>query len=324
MLSVLLTKGRLLALNPLYIDYKQLSIFIDMSERYPAMILQQIIDEYCTSKDLTIENVLREEKHQLYHKRKKTEGCCKCTEVCTYKVIAEQQWEALYERSVGSNKHACPCKKSSCIENFVPKKIKTCDLSATIPLLLYSNNLLEYIISRLWKHDFNKFLMDNQHILYHFMEKKMCCRCTKVPTAKISIDKMEWNKLYKKRNEKSCRNIMDDCCCHYSAPTEMKSSDIDDNLLGKLLYLAGPIGLLNKIKENGILSYLNLTASETILNGALTDILNMLRDEDFSRRMLKQISFCKDSQQFETITKKHDAKEWVCRYLDRPKVCHLF
>ncbi|CAG2211251.1 unnamed protein product [Mytilus edulis] len=113
---------RLLTLNPKNIDTRSLGIFIDMSESRPGIILQQVISEYCASKSTTVEEILRNEKHQLYHKRIKNVPCCICPSgsIC-HKFIPEQQWKSLYSKLKSGYSHSCQSGEKPCIERFVPK-----------------------------------------------------------------------------------------------------------------------------------------------------------------------------------------------------------
>ncbi|CAC5389986.1 unnamed protein product [Mytilus coruscus] len=189
---------RLVALNPIAIDNKKLCEFIEMSERYPAMILQQLISEYSISEQVTIEDILRENKHELYHKLNNTEACCQCTTKCNtfIKALHKTAWETLYEVNDGSNSHFCTSDLRNCSERFVPKRIKTLHLSVAKSLIFNIPNIFTFMIRRLCDTGFDKFIMQNQHTLYHHMEKKRCCQCNNVSTEKLFINKTEWNKLF--------------------------------------------------------------------------------------------------------------------------------
>ncbi|CAC5389977.1 unnamed protein product [Mytilus coruscus] len=314
--------NRLCTLNPINIVTRELCLFIDMSEKYPAMILRKLISEYCTFKKVTIEDIVRNEKHELYHKRIKTESCCKCStqQSSTFiKVIPEKQWDALYEISKCSNSHSCPSDLTKCSERFVPKTTNTSDLSVIMTLLLYSENMMHYIVSRLFANKFCKFLMENQHTFYHSMDKKRCCKCSTVPTEKILINKEEWNKLFLKENDILCKINTKDCCCQYSVRRRIKYSDIDDTVLFKFVYLAGPIGVLNKIKEDAFLYFINWTVDVYPLRRALTELLNIIEDKTFRSDMLRRTSSVNLSQSDETEAKCNDAYEWVSKHIRKQK-----
>ncbi|XP_052063863.1 uncharacterized protein LOC127703828 isoform X4 [Mytilus californianus] len=307
--------GRLLAVNPINIDNTKVCKFIEMSETHPAIILQRIISEYCKSNNIKLEDVLREEKHELYHKRIKTFSCCKCTIGCsTYnKVISGKQWDALYELNEDSDVHSCPLNLRICSERFVPKRIHTCNLSAAKVLILNIPNILKYMISRLYTSGFDTFLMLNQHTLYHSMKKNRCCKCKQISyenTEKSLITDREWTNLFNK-SDISCLSISKDCCCQYSVRNGINYSDIDNICLSKIFHIAGPIAVLNKIEENAFLYFLNWTVDDKPLQRAITELSNILVDQTFRRRFLSVFS----SQSATSI----DARRWVSRNLHQQK-----
>lgn len=294
-----------------------------MSETYPAQIIQQIISEYCTLNKQKIEDILKDEKHDLYHKRKLTRSCCLCDQpddidnpdisFSSYdKVIPEKQWESMYEKLV----HSCPFNLQKCCESFIPKKCDNFDLSVNLTLILNSSVILRHIIDLLWTKGFDKFLMDNKHTIYHSMEKKKCCKCCKTRTEKIIIKKNEWRKLFKKEENKVCQSRIVDCCCQYIVKSDINILIIEETLLlSKLLYVAGPISVLYKIKQDAFLYFLNWTAEEQELKGALTELLNIIDDTKFSRDMSEKMS------SGDLIAKDEDAHVWVTKHLRNRKVC---
>ncbi|CAG2195655.1 unnamed protein product [Mytilus edulis] len=285
-------------LNPINIHTRDVCLFMDMSENYPAMILKQLLSEYCTLKRVTIEDILRNEKHDLYHKRINTKSCCKCStkQFSTFtKIIPEKQWEAMYEISMSSNSHSCPFHLTKCSESFVPKTTNTSDSSMIMTLLLYSHNMMQYIASRLFVKGFCQFLLDNQHTLYHSMDNNMCSNA--IP---CKIDTM-------------------DCCCQYSVRNGIKHSDIDETVLFKLVYIAGPFSVLNKIKEDAFLYFINWTVDVEPLRRALTELLKIIKDETFRSDMLQRTSSINLSQSYETDAKSDDACEWLSKHLRKQK-----
>ncbi|XP_063436691.1 uncharacterized protein LOC134718129 [Mytilus trossulus] len=293
-----------------------------MSEIYLSMILRKLISEYCTMKKVTIEDIIKDEKHDLYHKRIKTESCCKCStkQSSTFvKVISEKQWDALYEISLSSNSHSCQFNLKKCSERFVPKTINPSDLSEIMTLVLYSTNIMHYIVSRLFSKGFMKFLLDHQHTLYHSMDKKMCCKCRKSPTEEILINKEEWNALFLKKNDIFCKNNTTNCCCQYTVRHRIKYSDIDETVLFKIVYLAGPIGVLNKIKENAFSSFIIWTVDADPLRRALTESLNIIEDKLFRSDMIRRTSSFHLTQSYETETKFDDANKWLSKHLRKQK-----
>lgn len=288
-----------------------------MSETYPAMILQQIISEYCTLNSIVMEDILRMEKHELYHKRLLTESCCVCKhEFSTFiKVIPEKQWETLYEIKEDSDFHHCRSNLKQCSERFIPKTIDTGNLSITVPIVLNIHNILTYIINRLYKNEFDKFLMNNKHAIYHHMEKTRCCMCRKDPSEKTFITKIEWNKLFFKECEASCQNCMQDCCSQYSVIKGIKSSNLDETFLSKLFHIAGPISVLNKIEQASFLYFLNWTAVEGPLRDALSELLSIIKDTAFISEMSKRMKLD------ETMTEKLDVHKWISTHVKHKKVC---
>lgn len=314
---------RLFMLSPINIDTRDVCLFIDMSEKLPEVILQKIISEYCTLKGEKIEDILRNEKHDLYHKRINTKSCCKCStkQSPTFvKVIQEKHWDALYEIKTSSNSHSCPSYLTKCSECFVPKTINTSDLSVIITLVLYSTNIMNYIVSRLFSKGFIKFLLDHQHTLYHSMDTNMCCKCEKSPTEEILINSKDWNTLFLKENDILCKNNTTDCCCKYSVRSGIKYSDIDETVLFKIVYLAGPIGVLHRIKENTFLNFIKWTVDADLVRRALTELLNIVEDKTFRSDMLLRTSSFNLSQSNKTETKYDYAYEWLSKHLRKQKV----
>ncbi|CAC5400771.1 unnamed protein product [Mytilus coruscus] len=308
---------RVLSLNPISIDNKKLCMFIDMSERYPGMILQQIISEYCRLNGLTLEEVLQIEKHKLYHKR--FEICCECSKgMSTFrKVITEEQWGELYQVNEGSDLRNCTSNLKNCIECFAPKKISICNLSVAKVLILNIPNILIFMISRLCVSGFEKFLVDNQHTLYHAMERERCCRCNKFSTETsetLLIDAIEWNTLFIK-DAICCHTSSKECCCQYSIRNGIKYSDIDHTLLSKIFCVAGPIGVLNKIEQHPVLYFLNWIVDDQILQTALTELLNVIKDTKFDIEILSN-----NSKPDETIAKPTDARRWISRHLRQQQI----
>ncbi|CAC5400773.1 unnamed protein product [Mytilus coruscus] len=311
-----LSAGRLFALNPITIDTKKLCKFIDMSERYPAMILQQLLLEYCSLNNVSIEDVLREEQHQLYHKRIKTDSCCKCTTgLATFiKVIPEKIWKMLYEEKEDSGSHICPLHLKNCSERFVSKIINKFDLSVSKVLILNIPNTLIYIIHRLYVNRFDKFLMNSRHSLYHSMGKKMCCKCNKISTENTErslIKVNEWRQLFVK-DDIACQSSCKDCCCQYSLKNGIEYAEMNETMLSKIFQVAGPIGILNKIEHVPFLSYLKYTADDLPLKKELTELLNLIRDKTFCRIKFEQSN--------ETIATKYDTRRWISRHMRQPKI----
>ncbi|CAC5410001.1 unnamed protein product [Mytilus coruscus] len=279
--------GRLLALNPITLDIKKLRMFIDISEIYPAMILQKLISEYYSLKNVTTEDVLREEKHQLYHKRKKHEPCCKCTteSFSSFKVITEKQWDALYEMNEKSDPHVCTSNLRSCCERYIPKSVNTCDISVATTLILNVPGILNYMIDRLCVNGIDKFVKHNQHTIYHFMEKKRCCKCHNecmVPTKKQCINKEELNRLFVKEDNILCSVGNTDCCCQYSVRNSIQYTDMDDITWSKIFYVAGPISVVTNIGINALLYFINWNADDKTLREALTELAQLIQDKSFA------------------------------------------
>lgn len=289
-----------------------------MSEKYPALIIQQLVSEYCSLNQVTIEEVLMRDKHELYHKRMETDPCCQCNNkiFCTYiKVISEKQWRAFYEMNARTETHSCPLDFKKCSERFVPKNINTRDLSVTIPLLLNSENMLHHIISQLGEHGLTVLLMNAKHTIYHAVHKLRCCMCCVVSIEQQLINKKEWNILFKKDNNIPCYKNYMDCCCQYSVRENIQYTDMDDTSWCKILYVAGPFSLLSFIEECTFLSFLNWNVDDRPLERALTELLSMIQDEKFFSDMSQRISSRDHSAD------KEDAYEWVSKHLQHQKVC---
>lgn len=287
-----------------------------MSETLPASILHKVISEYCDLNKVKLEDVLRERKHELYHKRIKTFSCCKCTLDCsTYnKIISEKHWNALYEFNEDSDLHSCPLKLRNCSERFVPKRINTFNMSLAKALILNEPNMLRYMIGQLCTSGFDAFLIVNQHILYHSMNQKKCCKCKHISyenTEKSLITEKEWAKLFVK-SDISCPSMSKDCCCQYSVRNGINYSDIDDICLFKIFQIAGPFSVLHKIEENAFIYFLNWTVDNQHLQRAIKELFNILIDKTFSHRVLSVIS----SQSATSI----DARRWVSTNLRQQKV----
>ncbi|CAC5359910.1 unnamed protein product [Mytilus coruscus] len=310
-------KDRLLAMNPIHIDNKRLRMFIDMSERYPATILNKLISEYCTFKNITMERLLLREQHDIYHKRIGTAICCRCpAKYSKYtQIISNEHWEALYELKKDGASRSCRCSQNDCIDNFVPKKTKTFDLPVTKVLILNIPDILFYMIDRLCENRFDKFLMHNQHEIYHYMEEKRCCKCNnmyRAQTEKQLINQREWRKMYTKKDNACCNTDVMDCSCQYAVRNGVEYKNIDDMLLCKIFDVAGPIGDLNKIEENAFLGFLSYTVDDKPLQKTLKTLCAMIKDETFCIDKSKCYSSCDQSDE-------NDACRLISRHLLQQK-----
>ncbi|XP_063438793.1 uncharacterized protein LOC134719763 [Mytilus trossulus] len=319
--------GRLLELNPINIDIKQLRLFIVMSEIIPALILQKIISEFCNSNKTTIEALLEQTKHELYHKRIKTAACCLCKTSSPQinRVIPEKQWEALFENS----DQLCSCEHKKCSERFVPKKgIETSDLAVSVPLIEHVPNILNYVRRRICDHGFDTFLIHYQHSIYHLMETKKCCQCDKVPTEKSLINKTEWNKLFLKEDNKNCQEGTIDCCCQFTVREGIKYSNFDEMLLYNLFVMSGPIRVLNKTRNDPLLHFLNWTKDNKTLQGSLKELCNIIEDRKFCRGVSQSIASRKISQVNKTLTDKVETQLWINKNMRNQTIgttpqCHV-
>lgn len=313
-------------MNPIDIDSDELCKYIGLSDMYPAKILHQILTEYCTSSRQTIENILRNQKHELYHKRIKTESCCLCCEdqfSIYMKVIQEKEWETLYQMKKDDISHSCQSNIQNCCERFIPNRLDTCDLSVALTLVLYIPDILTHIINRLYMNKFDMFLKNNKHTLYHSMTTKRCCSCNNVPTGKIILTEKEWNKIFKKKDDLVRQTCTKDCCCKFTVINGIKSSDIDENLLSKICHVAGPLSVLNKIAQDSFLYYLNWNYDKTpftCLKDALTELLNIIEDRTLSREITKPVLTC-NSRSDTTITEAVDVHQWISTNIKRKPVC---
>lgn len=318
--------GRLLALNPICIGVKKIRRFIDMSERYPAMILDKIISEYCGLKNLSRQYILIEAKQQIYHNSMRTEACYKGSVPGLHpyiKKVPEEQCKLWYEKAYGSKMHSCPSELETCFESYIHKKINTDDLSVSMFLVQNSQNMANHIMSRICGNRFDTFLIEHKHTLYHNVWNMRCCRCIKAPTKKKSISKDEWNTLYQKDNTIICKTIPDGCCCHFSFRNDIKYSDIDNTLLSKIFRVAGPIGVFDNIPKNAFPSLLIWTADDNKILKALTDLLGVIDDKMFRQKILSSIHSQSDETIAEnTIADENDAHMWVTRHMRQPQVCH--
>lgn len=298
-------------------------MFIDMSERYPAMILDKFISEYCTFKNITMENLLLKEQDNIYHKRIDTKSCCRCpAKYSKYtKVISNEHWGALYELKNDGASRSCRCSQNDCIDNFVPKRKKTFDLSVTKVLILNIPDILFYMIDRLCKNGFEKFLIHNQHEIYHYMKGKKCCRCDdmfRAHTDNQLIDQKEWKTLFTKKDNVGCKSGNTDCCCQYSVRNGVDYKKTDEMLLCKIFHVAGPIGVLNKIEENAFLGFLNYTNDDTPLQKTFEKLLNMIKDKTFCSDISKHSSSCDLIQ-----SDDNDAGRLISMHLLQQKVCNI-
>lgn len=288
------------------------------------MILEQVITKYCSFNHVKTEDILKRDQHELYHKRIKTESCCICfkrTYTSYTKVIPEKQWELLYEKNEGSKMHSCPCKFKDCCEDFVPKKINTCDLLVAIPLIFYSKEMLQYIVNILRVNGLKEFLSNNQHALYHCMEKKRCCMCHdmfKVHCENPLLYKEEWTKLFKKQYNTPCSYGNTECCCMYSVNKDIEFTDMNDISWSKLFHVAGPISHLRNIEHNTFLNFLSWTLDDQPLRGALIDLLFMIEDEKFRSGMLQRIKPSSDLN--EAVANNVDVNGWISKHLQHQKV----
>ncbi|CAC5385482.1 unnamed protein product [Mytilus coruscus] len=232
-----------------------------------------------------------------------------------YRFIPEQQWKLLYSKLEGGYSHTCQSGGKPCIERFVPKMMTTWNVSVSKTLILNIPDILTYMISRLNISEFDQFLLHYQHVLYHSMEGKMCCKCQKVPSNKIIIDEEEWNILFKKENDMSCHHGIKNCCCQYSVRNGINFTDIEGIYLSKIFTVAGPIGELNKIEQDALLYFLHWTRDDKPLQKALLDLSNMIDD----KFCCINISSLIPNQSTETKLKQLEAHGWIDSHLPKQK-----
>lgn len=303
-----------------------------MSEIYPVMILRDFISEYCTLKKKTIEQILREEKHQLYHKRHKTHKCCSCTNKqfsMFLKVLSEKHWSALYLIDC-TIAHLCPLKLKICNERVVPKhnfEIDTCDVSVAMSLILYIPELLKHFARCLCVDGLDTFLRKNQHILYHSMDKKeqnKCCKCNQEHSERTMLSEDEWNKIFMKDDNTSCKKGYTNCCCKYSVKKIFQYSDIDKVIWSKVFYCAGPFSVINKIGQDAFSYFLSWTLNDQPLQSMLTGlscVINTTTEKKIlGKRILEHRSSSTYSPLDETTAKMVDTQEWISKHLQENKV----
>lgn len=315
-ICLLFISDRLIMLNPINIDNDKVFTFIVQSEIYPAMILRQFLSEYCASEYTTINQLLRQEAHRLYHKREKTTQCCSCTndKYATYiKLLPEKQWLALYELTDCVKILSTPCKSMNCYKLYVPKTNLELDLSVLVSLVLYIPEILKRFASHFSDKKFEKFLVNNQHVLYHSMETTRCCKCDSIPTWKKILHENEWDTLFIKCNKTNCNTDNENCCCQYSVRVEIKTSLLDNNLLCKIFDIAGPLADINKIEQDAFSYFLNWTVCDKPLQKTLTDLLCFIKTETNEiAKMSKDIFSNSPSQEVEASMKRiENVEKWI-------------
>ncbi|XP_062607927.1 uncharacterized protein LOC134269736 [Saccostrea cucullata] len=89
------------------------------------------------------------------------------------------------------------------------------------------------------------FIEKNKHTLFHLFESKNCCQCE---TSENNYHKVmsceQWSCLFKK-NTKKCNNSMpaDQCCCQFSADSNLDISTLDITLLSLILLHICTLGI---------------------------------------------------------------------------------
>ncbi|CAC5403770.1 unnamed protein product [Mytilus coruscus] len=306
---------RLTTLNPINIDNDKLCTFIVKSEIYPAMILRQFISEYCASKYITIDQLLRQETHNLYHMREKTGKCCSCEndKFATYvKLLPEKQWLALYELTDCINNQSRHCESKKCCKLYFPKKRLELDLSVLVSLVLYIPEILERFISHFSEKKFEQFLIYNKHIIYHSMEKTRCCKCENDPTEKKILHEKDWNTLFIRCDQTTCTTGNDDCYCQYSVRKEIKTTSMDSILRCKIFDIAGALSDINKIEQDAFSYFLNWTVCDRPIQRMLTDLLCAISTENIEfAKMSKDLFSSSLSEVVEASTKRIDVAKWI-------------
>lgn len=310
-------------MNPIIVNNKTLCTFIKISERQPAMILNKLISEYCSFEGISIEMLLKQEQHQLYHKRIDTKSCCSCPpKFATYdKFITEKQWNALYDLTTVDASHICKSKKMECYERFVPKSNQTYILSVAKALILNIPAFLTYMKDVLCVKGFYKFLMKNQHELYHSMIEERCCKCFNMYRNHIEkplIEVTEWNKLFMKKDNAPCKSGSTECCCQYALRNTVRYKFTDEKLLYKIFYVSGPIGVLNKIEGDAFLSFVSWTVDEQPLQRTIQELLKMIKDKTFCTGISRNTSSPDLNHSDE-----NEALKWMSMHLPPENVCFI-
>ncbi|CAG2211280.1 unnamed protein product [Mytilus edulis] len=249
----------------------------DMGQAVLELVSSQIVLNVGDKENTQfIEDLLKNEKDQLYHKRQKTKKCCVCEDdkyAIYIKLLPEKQWEELYEVEECTNQHSISCKIKICSTCVVPKKDLKLNVSVLVSLILYIPEILEYFISHFSDEKFEKILNDDQHTIYHSMKKEKCCKCKKDPTEKIILREKDWNTLFEKSDIIICKaDKGKPCCCQYSVRKGIKKSSMDNILRCKIFDIAGPFGVINKIEQDALLYFLNWTVHDSSLPELLADL----------------------------------------------------
>lgn len=287
------------------------------------MILRRLLSEYCTLKGTTIKIILHEQKHDLYHKRQKTETCCVCgrdNPLATYmRVLTEKQWETLYELTSCTGSHICPLKLNICSEKIVPRygfDLELCDLPMVVSLILHIPEFLRHFMTQFCKNDYRTLLVENQHEIYHAMVKTRCCICRTDPTEKSMIREEEWNKICMFKNDNfSCK--INNCCCQFTVKENIEYSDIGDLLWSKILHLVGPFRTINIIGQDTFSYFLTWNDQDTQLDCMLNDLKRVLTSarEQFNNENLRSVSSNFLPQLEENIANTDDVQNWITTHL---------
>lgn len=318
----------LLALSPIKEDDIKLQRFVLLTERFPQLILQQIIEEYCFEmyQEYSIIQFLKDEKHIFLHKRKKQSYCCMCdTKTFTY-TIPEKLWNKLYMYQEKKISHTCRNKQKCLLRyeinfNFDLSQAYT---SVLITLVLNSPRLLRYMVKHMFTESFACFLEKCKHSIFHSVEtigssKCHCCNDKDGVHVKAMLTKDDWNKLFISNRPSSC--TIEHCCCLFSAKDNVDVNNLDDTLLHRIMNVAGPFRVFEKCKKNPLNIFLCWDGEYKEFIDASQQFLGVVKDTQFARAI--QNKFSMSSPPTESFGKEY-VGNWILRNVSAEKVRIVF
>lgn len=259
---------------------------------------QNLLNFYLAQNNISLTDFTSKHQHELYHLFC-LEQCCQCTSSIltkTQKVLNYKEMEVLF-----NSRSKMQCHKPGSIKAFCCSQSKVIlhvdDLDITLLHCLLINICVDlFWCNCLYKENktFEKFLNDNNHVLFHLWKRNEKCCKSKESNLQCKLDLFgkindsQWAKLFETtRHTVRCNNTD---TCHFSAKKGIMEYNLDNGLacviLGNICPLFKSIQKLslsrNTLAHNkkGELSDMELKTIWSVCTECILEIARFLGKEN--------------------------------------------
>lgn len=301
--------------------------------KWTAMIMDAIINEYCDSQNISLENLLNNNRHDFYHKRRKFFKCSDCENRVFNRVFTENQWNSLYEVNnevLLLHKHT-EKEREYCPEVFTSKSnlsLAENNISFLLLLISHIKDLSYYVFTRMETERFEQYLLQHRHTLFHDCYQQQCCECISQPSVnkKCIITVEEWDILFSTKVESELPHCISDVCsCKFVPVKQLRITDLNIELLNKIGYIANCVDVLGNLRNkvfnkalSGIMdekNFENMWEESTKVVFTYLDIIVDEKRKNSLKISIKNLQTCKVNQQM-WIEYSGCIQEWVRHDID--------